>query len=264
VEGLKKSEKKGISSIELSALVIALVSAVDAAPAQALEVEPSTSWFNGVGQNVRGSVLTDTVERSVAYAQYADGTGEWLQPTTGESSGVTVNVSALQKQAHKSSKVVSKICILHTHPIENYRAQQDRIPIPLERVPASPGEEDIASVHSLKRKLPAGMNTFSFGAADGRGVWYYSGWKTGDKKIDDKKFDAAYGDFMLKSITKDFNFDAELPKLQQAYRHYLNGEIRFVPYEQIKNEPPCAGVHVPRNAMRATHSSDSLQYIKGE
>lgn len=244
MEGFKRSEKK-FGVIETSTAIAALLSALDAAPVQALEIGHHTSWHNGVGQDVRESVRKDKIEHVATYVQFADGSGAWLSSPKGEAQKVTTNIRELQKQARGYGKAVSNICILHTHPTEVNRTHMQVSGVAPESVPIPPSAGDIANARS-KELFQQGMDKFTFGAADNLGVWYFAEKKSEGNarqtKIDDNGFRAAYTQFIVKSTRKGFDFGAELPRLQQAYTSYLNGEIRFASYEQIKNESPCAGV----------------------
>jgi hypothetical protein len=231
VEGYKpRTEEEKGHGIETAALVAALIAALDAAPAEALEIDPKLSWANGIEQKVRPSVQTDSVERGVVYLQYEDGSGEWLNPSAGEAGRVTIRIPT------KTEKPVSKICVIHTHPTEINR-QHIKIPDVLpENIPIPPSRADIASARNPRAHQ-------IFAAADSLGVWYFSeSDKNPNSKIEESKFREAYTDFIVKSTQTRFSMDAELPQLKRAYNQYLQGDVRFVSYEGLKGEPPCAGV----------------------
>lgn len=245
MEGFKKLEGKKVSLVEIGTLVAALIGAVDATPAHALEIEPSTSWHNGISENIRQSALKESVEHGAVYVQFGDNSGMWLPVSSGETKRLDMNMREVQRQARSMGKIISNICVLHTHPIEINRTSIKIPGVASESIPIAPSSGDIANANS-KSLIPTG-NTFTFGAADGLGIWYFSGGKTLEvpSTPNVQKFGAEYKDFIIKSTKGDFNLQAELPKLQEAYRMYLNGEVRFVPYDQIEKEPPCAGVHGP-------------------
>lgn len=246
MEGFRKPEKKKLGTAEIGAMLITLFSALDAVPAQALEIMPGTSWQNGVDQNVRSSALKGKVEQGAVYVQFADNSGTWLSTSDGEAQKLNMNIREVQRQAHSTGKTISDICILHTHPAEINRVHIKIPGVTPETVPIPPSRGDIEIAQS--KQLSAGTDNLTFGAADSLGVWYFSGKNMGDKpqsssEDNSQKFYAHYKDFVVKSTDRGFSFHAELPKLQQAYRQYLNGDVRFVSYEQIKNEPPCAGTN---------------------
>jgi hypothetical protein len=244
MEGFGKKREE-IGRAEIGALVIAAFSALDAGPAQALEIQPSTSWNKGVVENVRESAIKEKVEHVATYVQFADGSSEWLKSSAHEAASGTVDILDLEAQARSKGKKVSKMCVIHTHPAENYRGPQYKPQVPAERIPMSPSPGDIIAARRATSIL--GNSPIVRAAADGNGVWYYSGEKG---PVDEKKFLSSAQSILGRAFYKDFDLNAELPKLQQAYRDYLHGEVRFVPYEKIKDESPCAGVQAPAGSVR--------------
>ena len=48
--------------------------------------------------------------------------------------------------------------------------------------------------------------------------------------------------FVTGSISKDFDFEKSYAELQKAYLRGIDAVVRFVPYNKLGVEPPCAGV----------------------
>jgi hypothetical protein len=62
------------------------------------------------------------------------------------------------------------------------------------------------------------------------------------EQTDPKRLGTLLDTFRKNSLTTNFNFNAEYLKLQSdVYSHGWNAKVRFVPYEKLANEPPCAG-----------------------
>ena len=100
-------------------------------------------------------------------------------------------------------------------------------------------------------------NYFNYFVADQRGIWYYRqanklDYRTPDEQDMAKKIgsnearEVWWKDFealALKSESApDLTVLQEYKRLQQSYKLNVGGMVRFVPYEKVASEPPCAGV----------------------
>ncbi|OGG66567.1 hypothetical protein A3D71_02830 [Candidatus Kaiserbacteria bacterium RIFCSPHIGHO2_02_FULL_55_20] len=55
------------------------------------------------------------------------------------------------------------------------------------------------------------------------------------------KFTGQFKAFVTGSTSSDFDFETRYAELQKAYLRGIDAVVRFVPYEKLDKEPPCAG-----------------------
>ncbi|MBI5644657.1 hypothetical protein HY970_01010 [Candidatus Kaiserbacteria bacterium] len=58
--------------------------------------------------------------------------------------------------------------------------------------------------------------------------------------------------FIKHSVDKTFKFNLEYEQIRNAYLNKLGAVIRFVPYEQLDKEEPCAGPDTPKPSAKTT------------
>jgi hypothetical protein len=257
--GSKKSpdRKSKLGAVETIAFATVLLGAIDHGPVQAMEMPQGTSWEQGVGQRIREAVMKEKHENAAIYVRLSNGESLWPAHFSGEeihagdekaSVGTVTSQAELDFLSKQRGATVEARCTIHTHPDAfTFSTTQGKSFSPRFKPPSS---EDVGkssedtSYKTFYSMLHVGIKKDISAAADNSGLWYF---KRSDKEtIDSAKVDKwkeTYGNFIGRSyFEKNFNFDLEYSKLRSAYREYLGADIRFVPYEQIANEPPCAGV----------------------
>lgn len=264
MEGMPKFERKAANALEAGAFGVALLAALDASPAKALEIDPSTSWQQGIERNLHQSVQEDKEEHAVVYVQFKDGSGTWLAPEKGTAKQAAFIPVEIERKASSFGKPVEKICFLHTHPMEVPRQLAVGKNIPdIEVISSPPSAGDIVAGSTVP-SLQKNAYSFTWGVADNRGVWYFAGTQSSEEKAKSASSvlaNKAYNAFVNESLEPTFNFAAELPKLQHAYKEHLGGELRFVPYDQVGKEAPCAGVQPTASTEAQTQNPQSTEAI---
>ena len=259
----KKNKEKHVGLVEASILVAALT-VLDHNPAHALELASQTSWSNAVTESIKESVRKDTNESRFTYLKYSNNEGEWVQTTSGEGARTEFNVAQYARTLLSNPKysAVEKICSGHSHPNEVFRSSTPNSDAykKLAAPPSTlPGDLQTAGV--VERELGAFRipreKLVNF-VADTYGIWYFRTAQPSDYRSDDGrnkmnqintpeakgKFDKAYLTFIRKSLMPNINLTEtqEYKNLLEAYRVNRGGIVRFVPYDKVPLEPPCAGV----------------------
>lgn len=247
--GKKSIENRRSAPLEAGAFAMAILGAIDATPAKSLEIAPSTSWQVGIQNNIRNSVLKEKVEGGAVYFLYKDGSGAWASVANGEKSSITRStapeITYIVQNAR--DKKIEIRCDIHTHPMVNTfkgpRGAEYAISV------APPSFTDI-NYAEAEAAIKNSYRTYKFdyeksvqGVADSKGIWYYSSAKNELISPESRRvFSQAAGTFSGRAILDPaFDFPSEYQKLRNAYRA-IGSDVRFVPYEQLDQEPPCAGV----------------------
>lgn len=258
VEGPKGPDRQKRSGIvEATAFAAALLGAIDQGPARALEIPPGMSWEQGIRERVRGAVMKENKENEAMYLRFSDGTSTWAAVYAGSiykpgDDKMTVQNTLQTELNHLSERHRGKTaevrCAVHGHPdifkfpaVQGKKYSPQLKPPSYEDVKASDAHEQYKWLYSIL-KIEVKQNIEA--AADNSGLWYFK--RSDQKSFDSGKLEAwkkTYANFVGESFfRKDFNFEVEYQKLRHAYRDYLGADVRFVSYENISKEPPCAGV----------------------
>src|SRR3989344_1010662 len=255
---LEGKNRSGI--LEAGAFAAALLGAVDHGPAQALEMSPKTPWAIGVLNNIRGAVMNEKNESQTTFIKFSDGSTVWPVVNAGEETTVTYTIGKEIKYilVHHRGKPVEVRCDFHTHP---YAYKVEGPFGKLYSLPYNPPSDiDVDSARTEQSPdrfyVPLGMpiNRKVSGSADSKGIWYYG--PSGAEITPEQKqaWFKKFSEFVHKGTfdPSNFEFNAEYPKVREAYREHLKAEIRFVPYEEIPNEPVCAGVDYKKRTTGPT------------
>ena len=270
LEGQKGSDKNNRSGIvEATAFATALLGALDHGPVQAMEMPQGMSWEQGVGERMRGAVMKEPRENGAIYIRLPNGESYWPSSYKGEvirdgDDSATVRILSIsQAEIDYLSKyrgvTVEARCTIHTHPDafkfttvsgENYSPQF--------KPPSAPDVQKTGAEDSFRRMyniMHIGVKDNLSAVADNRGLWYF---KTSNKDTFDpasvKKWENVYGNFIGRSyFDRNFNFETEYQKLRQAYQEYLGADVRFVSYNDIGKEPPCAGVDYKKTSIEPNY-----------
>lgn len=254
-EGPDKQRRSGI--VEATAFAATLLGAIDHGPAQALEIPPGMSWEQGIRERVRGAVMKENKENEAMYLRFSDGTSTWVAIYAGSiykpgDDRMTVQNTLQTELNHLSERHRGKTaevrCVVHGHPdifkfptVQGKEYSPQLKPPSYEDVKASDAHEQYKWLYSIL-KIEVKQNIEA--AADNSGLWYFK--RSSQQSFDPEKLEAwkkTYTNFVGGSFfKKDFNFEVEYQKLRHAYRDYLGADVRFVSYENISKEPPCAGV----------------------
>ncbi|MBI5457357.1 hypothetical protein HY971_01355 [Candidatus Kaiserbacteria bacterium] len=253
-EGLKGPDRQKRSGmVEAAAFATVLLGAIDQGPAQALEISPGTPWNRAITQNVRNAVVNDKNESATAFIHFADKSGVWPSISDGNKQNVDYDPNKEFEFVIKNflGKSIGVRCHLHIHQNSTLPSRYLEKSNALPYLPPSIGDvnsaESVMSNQQLKqayasKKMPIRINMEI--VADSKGLWYHS--PVHDLPISDAskgEWVKAYDNFVNGSaFNPSFDFKVEYPKMQQAYRTHLRSDVRFVPYEKIAEEPPCAGV----------------------
>jgi hypothetical protein len=253
VEGNPGIEKKKRSSLtEAAVLSVGLLSAHP--EAQALELPAYTPWHIAIEDNVRQAVKKDKVEHATTYVQYTDRSGEWVSLWKGETGRVENDpLSDLEKiYNQKRGREIAATCNIHTHPEEIFGKLYR-----LKKVaynPPSPNDMKYALAVTFDYVSNGrSADTVRFAVADPKGLWYFGPTREG-RSMDLKSLKTLLGqpsentsanlsDFIVNGSTSSFDFNQSLSGLNIEYGKRFAGSVRFVPYEKVATEPPCAGVH---------------------
>ncbi len=260
-----EKDKNGWGKNIIKASVVAgILAAAPTMKAEALEIEPTASWNQGIDA-AKNSVQEDINETQFTFFKTGEGVGYWSPMTEGEVDTVALEVTKITQIAKEkiSGGEIESICVGHTHPIipeyaEYFSEGDDRwrtISIP-------PSEGDIKTVYSLvgefmRYGLDPQHNLESF-AVDARGVWYYDYVHKADlesetefEMVKNHGSEEARGQW-LQDMTSFVNdtIDPDIDvreldsykQLQHSYRVNLAASVRFVPFSEINEEAPCAGV----------------------
>ncbi len=251
LEGSKGPDKRRSGVVEAAAFATALLGAVDSGPAQALEITQGTSWNIAVTQNIRNAVMREKNESATTFLKIKNGPQMWPSVISGEANNVEYDSLAEMRHVQKSARgqTIEVRCSFHTHPVQKLKDRGIKYPIPY----TSPSPEDVGVENAQAQKQtmssyalmgsPVEKNVFA--VADMSGIWYYES-TTADRITPENlaAWGKIYNDFHVRSVfDKNFDFVKEYPNLQEAYRTFLKAEVRFVSYNDVPNEPVCAGVH---------------------
>lgn len=256
MEKLEQLGKKRSGVLEAGVVALTLLGAHE--KLQAAEIAPTASWEEGISE-IRRNVREDPYEIGATFVVRDDNAVSWLPTIQGTLGGASKPIKVMARQLEKISNggQVTNVCDLHSHPtqsIENEFGVNGRF------APPSLGDAYVFSRGGRQVVLPEraaelGVSVGSVTAAvfDPSGVWYFrtlteeerSTYPTPPGKIGrqlEDNFEKSMSGFVERSATPStFNFNDEYDKLKNLYRENLRIEIRFTSYEQIKNEPPCAG-----------------------
>jgi len=275
----KKQEKKHSNLLEVGALAATML--LQSHPgAKALEVPTDTPWVTAIQENVKKSVKNEKLENYFVYLKFSDDLpwnkeyGKWLPAQEGNSKWVipAFSTGAEQMEKHVETEgkkewrsVLKSICIGHTHTTAATKKSGIEFGVKsenLDTLPAPPGPGDIRGISNIKRGYRfegVGHLTdyFNYFVADQRGIWYYRqanklDYNTPQEQEMSKKIGTNeaqenwWKDFEALTLKSESGLDLtgslEYKKLLESYKINLGGSVRFVSYEQVAGEPPCAGV----------------------
>ncbi|RJR12855.1 hypothetical protein C4585_02745 [Candidatus Parcubacteria bacterium] len=229
--------------------------------AEAAEISADISWEQGAVELER-SVKEDLSEVAITFALYRDGTYEWLPMQQGNEKNVYALPSSEIAAALSGSrgKQVEKICDLHTHnskAIEKMYSEYFGSSIVFDGfVPPGIGPmSDLttarvrsANISKDAREYEVDVGTFTAGVFDARGVWYFRVMEQSEedqhadvRKVDEQELQYLSSEFTMAAMKPDFDFETAYKKLIEVYRTQAHAIVRFVPYDQLQYEPPCAG-----------------------
>jgi len=257
-------EKKDGMNVLRSGLVAAsLMGAVEHDRVEAAEIQPGATWEEGVSEMTR-SVREDPAEHTATFVAYADGTYEWFVAGVGTQKGVFGVPSDLLGSAlakHSGGKPIERLCDMHTHNKKVIEEMYEKFfgkPIIFDGyVPPGAGEiSDLATAIARERNISsaiaasgARLNAFEAAIFDPRGVWYFryridpdAPQFTDDEFVKhSEELKNASSKFTIAAMEPGFNFEMAYKDFTDAYAQKLQTTVRFVPYENLKDEPPCAG-----------------------
>ncbi len=244
----QKQEQKRSGYIEAGLAAMALLGAVDQGPAEALEIEPNASWSVGI-QKLQRTALQEKNESVAVYVSFKDGKGVWPSLAEGEQERAQYSPEAEAKFLLNNSKTkgIERHCVIHTHPNQVITKFGKNFEFRY----SPPSSVDIVGAQELNHNAASYLKFFNISikqyetaVADSSGIWYYGGApNVRPTPEQEKAFMSAFQQFGVATLKPEFNFQIEYVKLQQVYRATMQGDIRFVPYEKIKDEPACAGVN---------------------
>ncbi len=250
--------KKRSSALEAAVFGVSLLAAHP--EAKALEMPPNEPWHIGIQDRVRQAAVRDKTEAFSIYGRFNDGSGVWIPPVGGTISAVDMNpyddIGALVGQ--RRNREFAAFCYLHTHVREFFRGHYGS---KADRAFNPPSPQDIAGhapgMLKYHTSLKLDPNIAHFVAADGKGLWYFSAGNMKNNTIESPRVnphsinDSVSGKALLReainfttnSMQDGFSFKTEYLKLRQAYKTHMSADVRFVSYENVVNEPACAGVN---------------------
>ncbi len=225
---------------------------------QAAEIPRDATWKQGV-ELLQQSVRESAVEAGATFIVYTDGSTGWLPPAKGEQLRVVKPPPEIVEEIgrQRGERNVALLCDIHTHPKVSIE-QEYKIPdARYAYSPPSYGDTFVVSRGGRQEDFPKlagkpGFQVEHFTAAlfEPRGAWYWR--HTTDEErarqpADSRKwrdivdeFEKKQTDFVTASANPNFDLNSEYPRIREAYRK-ITTEVRFVPYEKIHDEPPCAG-----------------------
>lgn len=229
---------------------------------EAADIQPEATWTQAV-QELRRSVLEEPVEFAAAGAELRSGKMVWPRTIRGEADGVRADFRQMMRQlaTNIQGEPVRNFCDIHTHQTASTASEFD-IPSGAERayVPPSLGDTFVVTRGGRQEMIPEyaeaefGMHIEHVTTAvfDPRGVWYYRTLNDEERQryetdprgmVTNRKtfIPEIQEPFVRSSVLSNFDFKVEYEKLRTAYRQKIGTEIRFVTYEDLGNEPPCAG-----------------------
>ena len=266
---LEGNKRSGL--LEAGAFAAALLGAIDHGPAQALEMPHGMSWEQGVRERIRGAVMKEPMESEAMHLRFTDGTSTWAAVYAGKAEIITdekgvkkmtVQNTLQQEISYLSKnfrgKTVETRCSIHTHPDAFKQSTTTGIEFsPPYEPPSTDDVKKSVAGNSFRRTyaiLGIDVKDDISAAADTKGIWYFNqaGREFNEKNLEE--FKKIQGTFIGRSyFNKNFNFDTEYQKLRQAYRDYLGADVRFVSYEDISKEPPCAGVDYKPGTLKPNY-----------
>ena len=263
LERKKNPERKTRSDILKAGLVAASLTApFDHGPARAAEIPPEAAWLQGVAELQRDA-REETVEDAATFLIYDDGSQEWLTPTRGKPNGGVrgPNTESIARtiSEHQKAGLNTAVCEIHTHPaeviekyygIEKTKAQRGYMPAWTGDIATAREREDLISLYV--RQTGAHVDAYTAAIFDPQGVWYfraltdteaaqYPTERTLDDMLKAEEFMYLSTNFTSRSLTPEFNFESQYDDLRKIYQEKLHTVIRFVAYENLRHEPPCAG-----------------------
>lgn len=265
LEGLKKQENRSaMNTLRAGVAALTLLSAVGHEKAQAAEILPTATWEQGVNELHRG-VMQDPVEYAAVAAVLPGKKIAWPSTIRGEADGVKAYFSKTIRELadQTNGEAVLNYCDIHTHPVASAatefgitgRADNAYFPPSVGDawVVTRGGRQDVIPKYAKEKGVD--IKQLTTAAFDPHGVWYYrtlneeerAGYQTlarGEIFLDENQNDfikRIHEPFTRASVKPGFDFWVEYGKLRSAYRQRLGTEIRFVSYDELKSEPPCAG-----------------------
>lgn len=252
--------------------VLTLAAAILASPhlaedVQALEIESSASWEQGVTA-IQESVLHEPNEHSFLFLSDGD-ESKWIRGTEGTPGQTTISINTYQLSAALNAQGggSAKLCIGHTHPpvLEFKGSLPEQHAEKWQYIPLLPSAADIKSVIDTNRSFSeygVSPDSLAHVAVDARGLWYYDSVRRSD--MTDAEFSAAKqyawqpeGEARLEEAIREFVREAsfmdigedprslkEYEEVRRAYRENLGAEIRFVPYGDVSGEASCTGARL--------------------
>lgn len=272
----QEKNAKRSPALEAGAFVATLLSALNHGPAQALEIDPHTSWIVGVEDSIYPSVMEERVEHATVFVQYAGGSAEWVPPTKGLWDKVSVPLEADAGNALEQGRgrQVIKMCEIHTHPLATSR-RAFKLQRGEPHNPPSP--QDILLSGYTKPDYQAGgvVGADVIQAVfDPHGVWYYRQAIASDysdprdaalqKELNEVKIVhsnlvvpatvhqqevrqrfmdtwRSMSNFVLSTVDAKTVPQSDYKALENEYLKGWGAKIRFVPWDKIPKEPACAG-----------------------
>lgn len=246
----EKIKKNTIESLLRAGALAAMTTITGPHPhAEALELEPHISWNAGIEQ-ARISAETERNEFQFNYIKTGEDEGFWLPPSEGSEGQVAGGHFQLAKDF--SNESFEKICIGHTH---------TKLP-DFEHAAIPPSYRDAEMIYVVLREFGSygiPFDKIELFLTDPRGIWYFGRVQKEDFSSEEewdmamastwsKEEKVNWYDTLVKFSQSTIDPDSlilgseEYKMLQRAYRIYLTTQVRFVPYSQVDEEPPCAGL----------------------
>lgn len=228
---------------------------------EAADIPPNATWEDGVTE-LRRSVMKEPVEYAAAAAAFHNGSTIWPRTLRGDIDGVLADYRNMIRELaeHARGEPIQNFCDIHTHSVASIRHEFGiRNAAGLAYAPPSAADAFVVTKGGRQETIPRfarahGLQIQSVTAAvfDPRGVWYYRTLADGERQeygttdrpfthVENEFSNKVHTPFTTSSVLPDFNFKVEYEKLRTAYRQMIGTEIRFVSYEDLTSEPPCAG-----------------------
>ncbi len=250
MENFKIEKRPTLSAI--SGLLLSIIPT----EAKALEIPTQGNWYDGM-QAFEQSANDESNEWVAMYAMNAEGEGVWTSPLEGGPGGVENSPALFIYEAYKKIGEITSLCDIHTHPLSNsdrldIRSSGPSAPDIFGTVEFSTREDLYSSTLPLLDEVSPTASIVR-GVATHHGIWYY--------EFDPTLIPAETTEFFPNDVSNAFwnNFenlellfpeDATIPlsqdeaaRITEWYETILFTRVRYVPYSNIQQEPPCAGVN---------------------
>lgn len=245
-------------AVGLSVLSASLLS-YDSHQPKALEIPPHYTWQQGVDV-IHQSVLEEPVENGIMMAVSPDDSVIWFKSQTGMVTAMPNDYAEIGFQGIVDNKMpIDRACVIHTHPVAAGVAAFGLTKEEALRMSAPPSVNDIhlftpihAEMLGIRTPELQGLKVIT-AEFDPRGVWYHRFATKEERGVVEARasereekeamdrFSERLVAYTKASTSEDTDFGPAYEALRADYLSTFGIVVRFASYEELKNEPPCAG-----------------------